>query len=452
MAYAVREGARVGASLGNGGTSPTTVDPAIVAAVQRGLTDPIRMENITSIEIFKADTSGQPISRYMNTYDKDGEPGRHRGLAGLDAGDRGQRRLDRRPGALRLPSEHAAVPADGLVLGRPGPVQRAQDDRHVGHAPGADAVIAAAPRDRSAGRGKAGGQILVMFAGGMVLLIGVLAVVIDVGQPVERIHPRAAGRGGRGARRRPVHAGRLLDGLVARRRRGRQERLLDVDRRDRHAVPQHRVRPAPGRHGVDDLQHLLHGRHRHQDRAGHQDGDRGVLAAGPDGQPAQQLRRQLRQLLDRHRGPGVGPRQRRRVRGVLQPEPHPQHPVRRQRLPVRHRRPRRRGLDQHRPVRRRRSAPSTRPRGPATAGSSDPTFPSVSTYFTLWSDPAATPLDYTDDVAVAQTGTLFEHERQSDRSATYRDTSYTLPERDLVRPARLHQHDATTTSGGRWAR
>ena len=56
---------------------------------------------------------------------------------------------------------------------------------------------------------------------------------------------------------------------------------------------------------------------------------------------------------------------------------------------------------------------------------SDPTFPSVSTYFTLWSDPAATPLDYTDDVAVAQTGTRFEHERQSDRSATYRDTNYT---------------------------
>ncbi len=72
MAYAVREGARVGASLGNGGTSPNGVDPAIIAAVQRGLTDPIRMENITSIEIFKADTAGQPISSYMDKYDKDG--------------------------------------------------------------------------------------------------------------------------------------------------------------------------------------------------------------------------------------------------------------------------------------------------------------------------------------------------------------------------------------------
>ena len=72
MAYAVREGARVGASLGAGGTTPNAVDPAIIAAVQRGLTDPIRMENITSIEIFKANTSGQPISPYTNIYNKDG--------------------------------------------------------------------------------------------------------------------------------------------------------------------------------------------------------------------------------------------------------------------------------------------------------------------------------------------------------------------------------------------
>lgn len=54
-------------------------------------------------------------------------------------------------------------------------------------------------------------------------------------------------------------------------------------------------------------------------------------------------------------------------------------------------------------------------------------WPSVSTYFTLWSDPAATPLDYSDDVAVASTGTRFERERQSDRSATYRETSASYP-------------------------
>lgn len=74
MAYAVREGARVGASLGNGGSQPSTVDPAILAAVQRGLTDPILIENITSIEIYKADASGQPISGKINTYDREGTP------------------------------------------------------------------------------------------------------------------------------------------------------------------------------------------------------------------------------------------------------------------------------------------------------------------------------------------------------------------------------------------
>lgn len=48
-------------------------------------------------------------------------------------------------------------------------------------------------------------------------------------------------------------------------------------------------------------------------------------------------------------------------------------------------------------------------------------WPTVSTYYTLWSDPAATPLDYSDDVAVATSGPTFVHERQVDRSATYRD-------------------------------
>jgi hypothetical protein len=43
-------------------------------------------------------------------------------------------------------------------------------------------------------------------------------------------------------------------------------------------------------------------------------------------------------------------------------------------------------------------------------------WPSVSIYYTLWSDPAETPLDYTDDVQVASTGTLFEHMRQVDKS------------------------------------
>ena len=72
MAYAVREGARVGASLGNGGSSPGTVDATIVAAVQRGLTNPILIENITSIDIYKSDPSGRPVPGMIDSYDKNG--------------------------------------------------------------------------------------------------------------------------------------------------------------------------------------------------------------------------------------------------------------------------------------------------------------------------------------------------------------------------------------------
>jgi hypothetical protein len=72
IAYAVREGARVGASLGKGGSNPSSVDPAIVAAVQRGLTDPILVENVTSIEIYKSDSAGQPVPGAINKYDRNG--------------------------------------------------------------------------------------------------------------------------------------------------------------------------------------------------------------------------------------------------------------------------------------------------------------------------------------------------------------------------------------------
>ena len=72
MAYAVREGARVGATLGNGGSYPDSVDATILAAVQRGLTDPILVENIAFIEIYKSDAAGKPVSGKINKYDRYG--------------------------------------------------------------------------------------------------------------------------------------------------------------------------------------------------------------------------------------------------------------------------------------------------------------------------------------------------------------------------------------------
>jgi hypothetical protein len=54
-------------------------------------------------------------------------------------------------------------------------------------------------------------------------------------------------------------------------------------------------------------------------------------------------------------------------------------------------------------------------------------WPAVSIYYTLWSDPAETPLDYTDDVQVASSGTLFESKRQVDKSAALRENSAAWP-------------------------
>jgi Flp pilus assembly protein TadG len=47
----------------------------------------------------------------------------------------------------------------------------------------------------------------------------------------------------------------------------------------------------------------------------------------------------------------------------------------------------------------------------------------VSVYYVLWSDPAATPLDYSDDVQVASTGTLFENIAAADKSGPNRAAS-----------------------------
>lgn len=85
MAYAVREGARVGASLGTGGSTPNAVDPAIVAAVRRGLTDPILIVNIVSIEIYKADANGNPVTGKINKFD---HAGNAVGVAGWPASSR----------------------------------------------------------------------------------------------------------------------------------------------------------------------------------------------------------------------------------------------------------------------------------------------------------------------------------------------------------------------------
>lgn len=65
LELATREGARVGASLCNGGASPATVDPQIIASVERALRSPgsgIDITKVDYIHIYLANSSGNETS------------------------------------------------------------------------------------------------------------------------------------------------------------------------------------------------------------------------------------------------------------------------------------------------------------------------------------------------------------------------------------------------------
>ena len=78
MIEATREGARVGAVLANGDgygcpgyTDANSVDPQIVAAVQRAIESPgsgVKLANVDWIHIYKADSSGGPIAGTINSW------------------------------------------------------------------------------------------------------------------------------------------------------------------------------------------------------------------------------------------------------------------------------------------------------------------------------------------------------------------------------------------------
>jgi TadE-like protein len=73
---ATREGARIGAALATGSTTPCTGDPAgvdtaVVAGVENLLQSAgsgIDLSHVNSIEIYKADANGNPISGDVNTW------------------------------------------------------------------------------------------------------------------------------------------------------------------------------------------------------------------------------------------------------------------------------------------------------------------------------------------------------------------------------------------------
>lgn len=89
LQYATREGARMGSALANGGgtlgcgtgQSPNaaTVDPQIIAAVQRVITSPgspLTLSQVSEIRIYKANSTGGEVSGSVNvwTYNAGGGP------------------------------------------------------------------------------------------------------------------------------------------------------------------------------------------------------------------------------------------------------------------------------------------------------------------------------------------------------------------------------------------
>lgn len=81
ISYATREGARTGAALVNGGgtlgcnsgQSPNaaTVDPQIVAAIERVLASPgsqVRLDQVTQIRIYKATSTGAETTGFVNVW------------------------------------------------------------------------------------------------------------------------------------------------------------------------------------------------------------------------------------------------------------------------------------------------------------------------------------------------------------------------------------------------
>ena len=73
LEYASREGARMGAALASGTSQVacTDVDNNVIAALQRVVTSPgsqIKVSNISQVQIYRSDSSGNPIGTQINTW------------------------------------------------------------------------------------------------------------------------------------------------------------------------------------------------------------------------------------------------------------------------------------------------------------------------------------------------------------------------------------------------
>ena len=77
LEYATREGARTGSALSNGAMSQAgsggcaSIDPQVIAAVQRVLTGKgsmVQLANVSQIRIWKSDAAGNPVSGSINVW------------------------------------------------------------------------------------------------------------------------------------------------------------------------------------------------------------------------------------------------------------------------------------------------------------------------------------------------------------------------------------------------
>lgn len=151
LEYATREGARVGAALGNGspaapcsGTSPEPVDWQIVAAVQRVLTSPgsqVPPGRVQEIRIYRAKNDGDQLGNQANVWVPgtgpmvDGTPLMFREAgSGWDAC--GRRRVTSRSAdadslGVSIVYDYRFVSPLGTMLGLAGPAHMTISDRTV---------------------------------------------------------------------------------------------------------------------------------------------------------------------------------------------------------------------------------------------------------------------------------------------------------------------------------
>ncbi len=205
MEYATREGARTGAALANGSDDfpCNNVDQQIIAAVQRVLTasgSQVNLNQIQSIRIFKAGANGQelgPVNVWIrgstaaalpNTPAVGFQKSNPQSWNACSRNNAANPDSHRRVLPLHVRLHHAARRPDGRHREPHDPDERQDRDGPQPDQPVTERAAAMStdsttePRVRrtTAKRQRSRGQVLVIFAGAIFLMMMLMAIVIDV--------------------------------------------------------------------------------------------------------------------------------------------------------------------------------------------------------------------------------------------------------------------------------